>query len=220
MPRVNFKYFALHYLELWLSKDRRFCKALAGGNETEKLGALKEAAAFYRVARNLAKVHDVEKQENKVLRYKPVLDVIDALDPIAFQGARLTTSIMEVERKISLRYGDRRVLSLTTKFLWLKMRSPILIYDSRARKALRARLGDIDDYYSRWRTEFDSFGNEINAACELLHKVHEYSAPNAATPRYIQEIASQLWFKERVFDVYLWDSGGGSDGKNQTEDQG
>jgi len=82
MPRVNFNYFALHYLNLWLSKDRKFCEGLEGDDEAAKLSALAEEAAFYKVARNLPKVHDVE---NKILRYKPVLDAIDALDPITFQ---------------------------------------------------------------------------------------------------------------------------------------
>jgi hypothetical protein len=202
MPRVNFNYFALHYLNLWLTKDRRFCQALEGHDEAAKLEALAEAAAFYKVARNLRKVHDVG---SGILRYKPVLDAIDALDPVTFQGEQLIPSIMDVASKISRSYGDRGVTSLTTKFLWLKMRSPIIIYDSRARKALRMKSEDIPDYYFRWREQFNSYFNEINAACALLPGVHEYSeAPEVATPQYIEEIASQPWFKERVFDVYLW----------------
>jgi len=205
MPRVNFNYFALHYLNLWLSKDRKFCEALEGQDEAAKLGALAEAAAFYKVARNLRKVHDVE---NGILRYKPVLDVIDPLAPITFQGAQLIPSIMDVESQISQRYGDRGVMSLTTKFVWLKMKSPIVIYDSRARKALGTNPGDIHAYYSRWREQFNSSCNEISAACASLPRVHEYSeAPKLATPQYIEGIASQPWFKERVFDVYLWSLG-------------
>jgi hypothetical protein len=205
MPRVNFNYWALHYLNLWLSKDRKFCEALEGDDEAAKLHALTEAAAFYRVARNLPKAHDVDKQ---ILRYKPVLDVIDALTPITFQEPQLISSIMEVRSQISQRYGDRGVTSLTTKFLWLKMKSPIVIYDSQARKALGTKPGDIPAYYSRWREQFNSFCDEINAACASLPRVHEYSAAaNVPTPQYIQGIASQPWFKERVFDVYLWSLG-------------
>jgi len=89
MPQANFNYFALHYLNLWLTKDRKWCEALEGHDEAAKLRALTEAASFYKVARNLRKVHDVG---NGILRYKPVLDVIDVLDPITFQGMQLIPS--------------------------------------------------------------------------------------------------------------------------------
>ena len=204
MPRVNFNYFALHYLNLWLSKDREFCEALQGHDEAGKLKALADAAAFYKVARNLPKAHDVGE---RILRYKPVLDVIEAQDPSTFQEVQLIPSIEDVRSQISEGYGRRGVTSLTTKFLWLKMKSPIIIYDSRARKALGTKAEDIRAYYSQWRERFDSSCNEINAACASLPRVNKYSAPDAATPRYIEEIASQPWFKERVFDVYLWSSG-------------
>ncbi len=205
MPQVDFNYWALHYLNLWLSKDRKFCEALQGDDEAVKLQALTEAATFYRVARNLPRAHDVD---NGIPRYKPVLEVIDALAPNTFLGTQLIPSIRGVMSQISERYGGRGVMSLTTKFLWLKMKSPIVIYDRQARNALGTNSGDIDAYYSRWREQFNLSCNEIDAACATLPRVHEYSvAPDLATPRYIEGIASQPWFKERVFDVYLWSLG-------------
>jgi len=144
-----------------------------------------------------------------MLRYKPVLDVIDELDPITFQGLQLIPSIEAIRSRISKSYGNLGVTSLTTKFLWLKMKSPIVIYDSRAMKALNTRKEDIPTYYSMWRKQFNSSYDEINAACASLPKVYEYSASDAPTPQSVKEIASQPWFKERVFDVYLWSSGGG-----------
>jgi hypothetical protein len=112
MPQVNFNYFALHYLNLWLTKDRKWCEALEGNDEAAKLRALTEAATFYKVARNLRKVHDVG---SGILRYKPVLDIIDVLDPITFQGVRLIPSIEAIRSRISKSYGNRGVTSLTTK---------------------------------------------------------------------------------------------------------
>jgi hypothetical protein len=40
MPQINFKYWALHYLNLWLSKDRKFCEALEGADDGAKLEAI------------------------------------------------------------------------------------------------------------------------------------------------------------------------------------
>ena len=207
MPKAEFKYYALHYLNLWVSKDRTWCEALAGPNESEKLklGALEDAAAFYRIARNLPIRYD----EGKGLpRYQPVLKIIDALNPADFQGEKLLPSIRKVRDKISAQYGRRDVLSLTTKFLWLKMKSPIIIYDSRARKAVDAAPGKIDEYYSRWRERFNGCEQQIQDACTSLQDVHEYTEnPEIATPQYIAKTAAQPWFRERVFDVYLWHLG-------------
>lgn len=206
MPKVRFEFAALHYLNQWLAHDRKYCDGLADKNEAKRLVALKQAAGFYRVSRNLPELHDTMRG---LPRYKPLLDVLDAVTPAAFQGNNLTHAIIKVQNQISTRYGERKFLSLTTKFLWLKIRSPIVIYDSRARSALRARPGDIDDYYSKWRKEFDNHKREIRAACKSLRSVTEYSLePEEATPHFVEELSSHQWFQERVLDSYLWHHGG------------
>src|SRR6266576_2626738 len=116
MPQVNFNYFALHYLSLWLTKDRGFCQGLKEHDETRKLKALADAAVFYKVARNLPKAHDLGEE---ILRYKPVLDIIAGLDPNEFREPQLIESITKMHNQISGKYGRRGVTSLTTKFLWL-----------------------------------------------------------------------------------------------------
>ena len=31
--------------------------------------------------------------------------------------------------------------------------------------------------------------------------------PDVATPEYIDDMVAQVWFQERVFDMYLWHLG-------------
>ena len=71
MSQVTFEYSALYYLNQWISKDSDFCEALNGSDETRQLKALKDAAVFYRVARNLPNAYDKDKN---LVRYKPVLE--------------------------------------------------------------------------------------------------------------------------------------------------
>jgi hypothetical protein len=136
MPRTNFNYFALHYLNLWLTYDREFCEALQRDDEARKLKALSDAATFYKVARNLPKACDVGEG---FLRYTPVLDVIDAQDPSTFQEPRLISSIYRVHNQISEKYRRRGVTSLATKFLWLKMKVQSLSTTSEREKRLARR---------------------------------------------------------------------------------
>jgi hypothetical protein len=210
MSKLTFKCCSLQYLNQWLTHDRIYCEVLAGDDEAEKLKALQKAAAFYRVSRNLHTEHDSKKG---LPRYKPLLDVIDSQVPETF-----TTNLIEaIERtrdRISRQYGDRGVLSLTTKFLWLRVKTPIIIYDSRARAALGTTTTDLGSYYSIWRKQFDDHADDIDVACKSLEHVVEYSVdPQVATTNYVRELSRQQWFKERVFDNYLWNLGPDDEGE-------
>lgn len=197
----TFEYCSLQYLNQWLTYDSKFCDALSGSKREDKLAALKNAGNFYRVARNLPRKFDDKT------RYSPILDIIDKVYPNDFQE-NTVAKILEIANKISEKYGDKQVLSLTTKFLWLKLQSPIIIYDSQARIALDTKDGGLDTYYKQWRNDFQQNETQIKQACEKLSDLHLYTADQkVATKQYIKDISSKQWFHERVFDIYLWNKG-------------
>jgi len=216
-----FKYPSLHYLNQWLSYDSKYCEALSQDDKNNKLSALKNAASFYKVARNLP----CECEKNKrVARYEPILDILDSIDQGQFQDNpvnEILKKILETEELISDQYykqynqdnhpKKKKVLSLTTKFLWLKIKQPIIIYDSRARKALETENGNLDTYdtyYKKWQEKFEKHQNEIKEACSKLPALHEYAVDQElGTEKYIKNVSSESWFHERVFDSYLWIKG-------------
>jgi len=159
---------------------------------------------FYRVARNLPCEFDVKKG---LARYEPVLEILDTVSKEQFKEDPVK-KILEIEREISGKYGNRSVLSLTTKFLWLKIKQPVLIYDSQARIALRSENGDLDGYYKEWLEGFEKHKTQIENACSQLLKHHLYAVDQeVGTREYINEVSSKPWFHERVFDIYLWNKG-------------
>lgn len=200
----SLEYFSLHYLDMWLRHDRQIHQSMNNGTREEKLISIKEAATHYKVARNLPKKYD---EDIGCARYEPILEVIDKA--IASDFSRDTVkSISKVHNKISKAYGDRGVLSFTTKLLWLKIRDPIIIYDSQAREALNADDGDLSGFYEAWRTEYSTHSKAIASVCAKLSSVSKYSCDQTiATPAYVQAISAQSWFQERVFDMYLWHRG-------------
>jgi hypothetical protein len=206
MPEAGFKYYALHYLNLWISQDQPCCHALAGHHREEKLEALAAAAADYGIARTLPKRDGMDKGPE---RYGPVLKIIERQKRENFRNSDLPRRVERVNRQIKLQYAsDHQVLSLTTKFLWLKLKSPIIIYDSRARTALKVRPNDIEEFYRRWREEFSGLERAIEKACASLGKMYEYTKnPKKTNSRYVTRIAAKRWFRERIFDVYLWHLG-------------
>jgi len=46
MKTETFEDFSLQYLNQWLTYDMGYCQALANGNKSEKLSALKKAGGF------------------------------------------------------------------------------------------------------------------------------------------------------------------------------
>jgi hypothetical protein len=153
-PEHGFKYYTLHYLNLWISQDRPCHQALAGKSREKQLKELANAATKYGIARTLPKRHYTDKGSQ---RFGPALNIINRQKREDYRRGKASARINRVSYQIKRAYGaDHRVLSLTTKFLWLKMQSPIIIYDRRARKALRAPSGDIEAYYKLWHKEFES----------------------------------------------------------------
>jgi hypothetical protein len=181
-----------------------YCEILNNGSEDDKLAILKKAGGFYRIARNLPSKYDEKKN---IARYKPVLNIIDNLKHSYFEN-NTVEKIREIKSEISKEYGNRNVLSLTTKFLWIKIKQPILIYDSQARIAIGAKYNDLNSYYDKWHDGFIANKDEIAKVCSNLPKLHKYAVnQDVGTEAYIQDLASKSWFHERVFDIYLWNKG-------------
>ncbi|MFT6207079.1 MAG: hypothetical protein ACJA0T_000983 [Colwellia sp.] len=200
----TFEYCSLHYLNQWLTYDRNYCLALAGTNREAKLSALKSAGGFYRVARNVPTAFDVGIG---MKRFQPVLEILDNLSIDQFEKDPVK-KILDIESQISSKYGNRGVLSLTTKFLWLKLKSPILIYDAQARIAVNSTDGDLAGYYKNWAAEFENHEVEIQSVCSKLSNLNLYVTDQSiATKEYVNKISSNKWFHERVFDIYLWSKG-------------
>ncbi len=205
MSQVDFRYHSLHYLNLWLKQERVYVEELAKSDRTARLQALKAAAASFGVARNLRDEHRIGDGERK---YEPVLAAIDSLDRHAFEGNNLVPAVLEIEKRISSSFGNRKVLSLTTKMLWLKFRSPIIIYDGNATRALKPKPKGLKDFYSKWQDEYGRHAAKIDEACSVLPLAKAYCFDQSVTEEQIRDWASQRWFKERVFDVYLWNKNG------------
>ena len=189
---------------MWLQHDRPYHESINNGNCKNKLTGIKKAATYYKVARNLPKEFD---EDIGYYRYEPILKILDKVNSADFYG-NTVESIKKVHNRISQEYGNRSVLSFTTKLLWLKIRNPIIIYDSQARIALDTPDSDLLAFYEAWREGFNTQREAIAEVCDELDKVAEYAYDQTiATPSYVKDISAQIWFQERVFDVYLWHKG-------------
>lgn len=197
---ISFEHCSLGYLNQWITYDMKYCAAFETGSKKQQLEQLNKAGGFYRVARNAPTKFDLLK---KLQRYEPIIDLFDSLssekhkDPIAL--------VNNVSEHISKSYGGTGTLSLTSKFLWIKFKSPIVIYDSQAKKALNFKDNDYKSYFDCWTQEFHNNKDKIQSALKSLHRMHNYTVNTMiGTRQYIQRLTQEKWFHERVFDYYLW----------------
>lgn len=213
MPIQTPEYCSLQYLNQWLAHDKGYCEALSKDNNREnKLKALKDAGSYYGVARNLWFKDKREiKKEKWFERYEPLLKILDKIDGSQFQekpDSKIFEKIKKVSYEISEGYDRGNFLSLTTKFLWLKVKQPIIIYDNNARNALRTKDQDLDAYYKEWRKRYEGYEDKVKEACSKLPSLHLYVVnQKVGTKEYIEKVSSKSWFHERVFDIHLWNEG-------------
>jgi hypothetical protein len=212
----NFHYYALQYVDDWFRWDKKMSDGLK--SSTDKLEALQVAAQYYGVGRTLHKTQDeiyAEKQgpvAYKAVRLSRALSRLDAtvigIDPV--------NAVLSLASALEEEYGQN-VVSAASKFLWLRsIESDIVIFDTRARTALRALMNNGNNYeqygayHADWLEVFSRVTNgpAIAEACNRLLEIGHWTSGSGGYD--LNSVISQTWFHHRVFDKYLWDLGGES----------
>ena len=198
MPVRTFDFCALQFLNQWLEKEESYCDLLASTDIEDQRRALFKAGVHFRVARNLPRRFEVNG------RYQSILEVFNKNK---ISDVNLHNVVGEVQEQISGHYGGRNVLSATTKFLWLKVKSPIRIYDKQARKVLGTKDKDFISFNEAFTDRYDKCEEEIIDACSKLKSILSYSVRPDIKHEELDKLVSEPWFRERVLDIYLWNQG-------------
>ena len=198
MPVRTFDFCALQFLNQWLEKEESYCDLLASTDIEDQRRALFKAGVHFRVARNLPRRFEVNG------RYQSILEVFNKNK---ISDVNLHNVVGEVQEQISGHYGGRNVLSATTKFLWLKVKSPIRIYDQQARKALGTKDKDFISFNEAFTIRYAECEEEIIDACSKLKSILSYSVRPDIKHEELDKLVSEPWFRERVLDIYLWNQG-------------
>ena len=205
MVKKTFEYYSLNYLNQWLRHDKLCYEILNDIVEGDKLDTLKKAAGHYKVARSLT-LNDEKKADTN--RYQPVLD---QLNDISHQD--LKENVVGYTNRIVGNLEDaygKKLLSATTKFLWLKFRSPNYMYDSQAFDTLRERskalkVRDLEAFRQAWDLSYNECEADIKQACKKLIDVRLYAFDPIIEDEYFEKIVQEEWFYHRVHDLYLQD---------------
>jgi hypothetical protein len=174
----------------------------------QQLEGLDKAARYFRIARNLHRKHDTGIGET---RYKPILDLIGRLEDAPETPAQTIDAVRSFAAGLSGRYGGRGTLSAASKFLWLLIRDPIIIYDGRAQQSLGTPYGDYRAFVTAWERLWEQDRLAIEAACATLLDMSRYAlCGDLVTRDQVRRVSSARWFHRRVLDVRLWTEGRGA----------
>ena len=197
--RHSFEYCALRYLLIWETEERDLHALMT--NHPSSL-ALRKSMQHFRVARSFK---GVAEEQNANL-------ILNALDRVSNQRTSSTCeNVMALAAEFQTHFGKFN-LSAASKLLWLTFRSPYIIYDARAVAALRSLGCEFDNkdyakYYGAWHSKHDQHKLEIERAVERLTTLQPFFTTWHDSEDSLRAVTSQLWFRERVFDNFLWEMG-------------
>jgi len=198
---ITIKFAAMRFLVQWYHKEKRLYARIR--QPRPELEDIREALRHFQIARNFAKVKDGDR----------VRAIRSALLKCRHRGS--LSPVENVERLAeAFKQADfQRNISAASKLLWLSARAPYKIYDERAWNALKSlnakpgKKGDYAEYCKSWRGEFRAHREQIESAISKLTALQSFLPAPQPTSRRIGALVNNQWFKERVFDIYLWERG-------------
>lgn len=194
MPPPSFLSCAEQYARSWSSRERPIFEGLASLSRSQRLAALQKGAGYFRIARSFNRRFDVDRG---IARLAPVLDALEPYRTSRLVPSTLCPTIAALRLRLGHDYGGKDLLSAATKLLWLLRREPAIIYDSQARRALSAPAGDYGAYMELWLKGYRKNELAIRQACSAL--------PGQGTdPVLLSQDGPPEWFRQRVYDIYLW----------------
>lgn len=201
---VSLRFCAMQYINVWCGYDRKFVEGLQPGKSIdERVQTLRQAATFYRIARNF-KAFSREDIRKKVLR---------ALDSVSERKFDIDGAVHKLASDLEKVCG-KQLISAASKLLWFRCRSPVVILDRLALLGLRSRTGakhmrsvDYHAYREEWRRQFKLDQERVRAATDALMQVTDFSLAYGESRERLASCVTAPWFQERVFDQFLWWTG-------------
>jgi hypothetical protein len=195
-----YKYFAMKFVNQWATKESLLHTALS--KKVVDSETIAKALHYFQVARTF---ENLEKTKNREFIAEQLIEHSKYLTANNF-AERVEDLACIFEKK----FGSKNI-SAASKLLWLRKRSPVLIFDKWARVALEkldgSKIESYLHYAEVWQKHFQSCRLEIESCAHNMAHAQEYSALWNIDLHEFQEITHNTWFAERVFDMYLLQCG-------------
>jgi hypothetical protein len=199
----NVFYSAYSYLDEWMRQDFSFHRILSFERRDKASGTtgaecLVKVANSYKVIRTLRKTGESP-------RLKAAYEALQATGPL--ENGNVVSVVDTFATALCEIYGTF-ALSAASKFLWMRFRSPVIIYDSIVSKWLSKNCNDyLDEDYSSyhriWSRKYQQYEEQIREACAELKSIKKFTHACEVSEDQLSEWTTSPWFMERVFDHYM-----------------
>lgn len=199
-PTHSYEYAALRYLQLWEQSERSI-HALMSKEPTT--AALRKAMHYFRVSRSFRGIAEDAVARSVLSALKDASKEAEASSP--------ENAVSTLASRFAADF-EQTNLSAASKLLWFTHRRPYVILDARASSALSS-LGhkfskrDYAGYSAAWRQEYRKHKDAVAEAVGQLRSLQPFFSAWHASEASIDRLARSPWFRERVFDLYLWQRG-------------
>lgn len=196
---IPYEYCALRFLIQWERNEKALHNAM---HNARSIDAIRKSLKHFQVARNFKGL----KEDDQAAVILQAINSVEAEQDSAFHE-----KVERLAQKFH-RSFDRFNLSAASKLLWLSKRSPYVIFDSRAANALK-ELGhrfdkrSYSEYCKVWRQEYKARYSEVKAASLRLTEMRAFLPAWHVDEKEMSKTITKSWFSERVFDIYLWETG-------------
>jgi hypothetical protein len=210
-PMPSFEFCAFRFLAQWEENEYALYNAIRS-TPTEK--DIRKALSYFQVARNF---EGLKEAANAAFVVQSLLEV-RADQALSSPPEKVHQLVKTLETRFK-----QNNLSAASKLLWLSYRHPYIVYDNRAITALRDEFGhrfeerDYSAYSKVWREEYVIFEASIQSAVEQLPKGRMFMRACPLSDQELVRRAKETWFLERVFDIFLWEIGGLTNGGDTNE---
>lgn len=213
MPN-SFHYSAWTYLDQWLTKDESFhlvlkFEARETTSPTDGASALAQFATYYGVARTLPIIDETPRL---LAAYKALCEIEPPTeDDVVTKVQQLETHLLSLYDRPGASRKTGSPLSAASKFLWIRFRTPVIIYDSLTTRYLAKHGYKCDGYagfYGDWIDEYARHEQEIREACAALIGVKHFTWASERSDQDLGALVNSPWFMRGVLDHYMQNAPG------------
>ena len=195
----NFRYHAYCYLDEWIQFDSVFTEKLSLADDEAAACCLAEIAQYYGVIRNFRDIGEHPRFSKAWAALKQIS-----------QPQTIEDAVKQHEELLLLLRADygKILHSATSKFLWMRFKSPVIIYDQLALGWLCAHAGckpewEYGLYCETWLRSYRKYEPEIRIACQGLLSVKSFTLAADWQSEALGNVIDTEWFRQRVFDNFL-----------------
>jgi len=213
MPIPNIRFALLNYWMDWKHIDDETHEHLRVDSPTgakRQLIAMQDFADEYGITRCFPSNEEGAERFTFALdRLREIIDINDWNQQFRQMNQALRANYVDKNKRKSNK------VSACSKFLWIRFREKFRIYDNNAHKALR-KLDDqcpgsvtsenYNVYCEAWNRQFVIYSDELD---DVLRGTSDLLSQFTLSwdQRAGQAHGQEPWFKERIFDAYLYNYG-------------